>query len=169
MTAVFLPFKTPRSQWREAFRTTGPLTPKCVHNNEPSRRSAIAPSIQIESETSCDTPDRSGRALFGEDERCKCGSRRHDTVTERRRHRVAPAVAASLRKGPTAGGENHAAGVHGPGSGFELKGVRVTRDTGDPASGQELSPAALQLAQQRLRDVARAVGDGEHLAARLFF
>ena len=107
--------------------------------------------------------------MFGEDERRKCGSRRHDTVTERRRHRVAPAVAASLRKGPTAGGENHAAGVHGPGSGFELKGVRVTRDTGDPATGQELSPAALQLAQQRLRDVARAVGDGEHLAAGLFF
>src|SRR4029453_5249870 len=31
-----------------------------------------------------------------------------------------------------------------------------------------LSPTSLQLAQQRLRDVARAVGDGEHLAAGLF-
>ena len=53
------PSSCARSQWRDAFSATGPLTPKWVQSIAPRRRTSIAPSIQTASSTSCDTPDNS--------------------------------------------------------------------------------------------------------------
>ena len=44
------------SQCLDAFIATGPLTPMCVQSSAPVSRVPTAPSIQIVSSTSCETP-----------------------------------------------------------------------------------------------------------------
>ena len=44
-------------QVRDAFISTGPLMPKWVQRSAPARRTRMAPSAQIASSTSWDTPD----------------------------------------------------------------------------------------------------------------
>ena len=104
----------PRSQWRDAFSATGPLTPKCVHSRRRVSRIATRPSTQTASSASCETPESS--AVNPALRRARVSGTRPGVVAtivwpSRSANVVAGAVAAALRQRAAASREHDGVGA----------------------------------------------------------
>ncbi len=169
VTRTVRPSRSARSQWRDAFNTTGPLTPKCVHRRAPASRVATEPSIPHRQfdvvRHALDARARAGRDV--ERQGSERRRRRDDGVTEVARDREPGAIAAGLGQGLAARRQHDDVRLDSLGCGAEEESRAGARDVDDPGGRTQRRARRVELAQKRVEHVTGAIGIREELAVLL--
>ena len=169
VTATTRPSSCARSQWRDAFRPTGPLTPKCVQRSAPRRRMSMRRRSRSRARHLRDAGQLAMNAssFRSSSSGASAGVGRTIVWPSRLGEGEAGAVAAGFRQRLAAGGEDHGRRVQSPargrGPGTPPEPARSTSSTRRPDANVGAGASAFPAAARRAR---RAIDSCQETACR---